>query len=150
MTKTEQTKYVKKVALIIKDAATTHGYKIVAPLIALAVIKSGRGEAPTVAFNNVFALTVGNSKQAEAVHRETFKKYNVRAKSNASNDFRTYETLEDAVDSFIVYLNSYYPTLKNCKNYKSFAKELANNNFVNNYNDILNVIEREKVGKYDK
>lgn len=150
MNKTEKNKYIKKLYSAIEKVAQAHGYNLIAPIIAHAVICSEWGESPLAAHNNIFGLKCCAKWTGDVVNHDTMKIYKPKKRTVIEKDYRAYETLSQCIESYFVYLDSYMPRLKYAKNYKSFCKMIENYTNKRNYAImLLELIEEFNLEKYN-
>lgn len=148
MTKSEKTKFEKKLSEVIKK----NNDLFVAAFLAEACLNSEWGTNSLALFHNYFSSKCSENWSGKIVHHETFKEYTRKKRSNVTADYRAYDSDEEAISDYFLYIKSYHSAIKNIKTVKGACKYIANH-FHGNDSDyaykLLAVIEERKLEKYN-
>ena len=139
---------IKDIRKIVEKYAKEYGFTITAPVIAQIVYHGKFGESPLAVFNNLFDIRAGIAWDGDIVHNETMKKIPRKKKTNATNCFRCYNSIEECIENYFLYIASYHRTIKFARTNVLYCRLLENQLFSTDKDyakSLMNIIEEYKL-----
>lgn len=147
--------FVKQIAFYVQKWAPQYGIKVHSPIIAQAILESAWGKSTLASkYHNYFGLTCGVGWTGPSVNMATWEEYTPGTKTNISQNFRVYDSMDSGTKGYFVFISSYsrYSNLKGVTDPKTYTELIKKDGYAtaSNYvSAVMTLIAQNDLTKYD-
>ena len=147
--------FVKQIAFYVQKWAPQYGILVHSPIIAQAILESAWGKSTLASkYHNYFGLTCGVGWTGPSVNMQTWEEYTPGTKTNISQNFRVYDSMDSGTKGYFVFISSYsrYSNLKGVTDPKTYTELIKKDGYAtaSNYvSAVMTLIAQNDLTKYD-
>lgn len=125
--------FVLDIARLVQQYAPKYGVKVYSPIIAQAILESAWGESSLSSkYHNYFGLKCGTLWKGKSVSMKTGEEYSPGSYTTISANFRAYDSMEQGVEGYFVFLfdgRTRYNNLKGVTDPRTYLQNIKNDGY---------------------
>lgn len=148
--------FVLDIARLVREYAPEWGVKVYSPIIAQAIHESGWGESSLgYKYHNYFGLKCGTLWKGKSVNLSTKEEYSAGTLTTISANFRVYDSMEEGVRGYFVFLfdgRTRFDNLKGVTDPRTYLQRIKADGYATgkNYDDnCMNLVNLYSLTQFD-